>query len=215
MSWVGVSAKEIKENLIEDIKNYAGIDVQIVHRFKIESSYDPLKKETFLYVIDEYTGLNVRSEHGMLQRFHDSNQVFEYLREKYKTDLTEDQEYDVIKKKKSKGSGVEKADESKTFIKNLGLTEFISGDVVAKIDGKFWLEVTSSYTPSEKKYVEMLKEEADIINAENLLVAGRNLRELATNIAKGLMKEKTELLKPIIERLYGAEISSTGDFRWK
>lgn len=91
-----------KESLAADIKSWAGIDVQILHRFTFEPFFDDEKMSLCMVVWDNYQMIHLQTRDGGLRCFMDSREALQYLRSCYKA---KDEEYEIIVKKKKRGDG--------------------------------------------------------------------------------------------------------------
>lgn len=91
-----------KESLAADIKSWAGIDVQILHRFTFDPYVDEEKMSLCIIVWDNYQMTHLQTRYGDLRHFINSREALQYLRSCYKD---KDEEYEIIVKKKKRGDG--------------------------------------------------------------------------------------------------------------
>jgi len=92
-----MGAEEAKILLEENIKKWAGIDVQILQRFLLV----PLEvdRHSFIVVFDMYKKNYLYNTEGKYRTFLISSEALDYLRGLYKEPLADDEEYDIIVKK--------------------------------------------------------------------------------------------------------------------
>ena len=100
------SEKDLTESLICDIKKWAGVDVQIIHRFNLIP--DIIDGSPVIKIYDGYKSqyLKRTNEDGKTEMVwaYNLSGAMRYLRRLYAKPLADDEEYDVIVKKKEKGS---------------------------------------------------------------------------------------------------------------
>lgn len=104
--FVEMTEVEILEDLGDEIKNYAGIDVQILHRFNFIPMIDD-ENRPYIEVFDRY------KEEPLLDKcFGDLAVALDYLRSRYKKEPGI--EYEVIERKVATGTKPEPAEKKKT-----------------------------------------------------------------------------------------------------
>lgn len=94
--FVKMTEVEILEDLDDEIKNYAGIDVQILHRFEFVPMIDD-EKRPYIEVFDRY-----KEEPLLNKNFGDLGAAFHYLRSRYKKESGI--EYEVVERKVPSGT---------------------------------------------------------------------------------------------------------------
>ena len=94
----------LKESLGTDIKSWAGVDVQILHRFTFEPYVNTSDEMIHLCVVvwDNYQMTHLQTRDGKLRCFVNSREALQFLRACYKA---KDEEYEIIVKKKKRGDG--------------------------------------------------------------------------------------------------------------
>jgi hypothetical protein len=103
--FVKMTEAEILEDLDDEIKDYAGIDVQILHRFEFLPKLDD-ENRTYIEVFDRY-----KEEPLLNKNFGDLGAAFHYLRSRYKKEPGI--EYEVIERKVSSRTKPEPAERKK------------------------------------------------------------------------------------------------------
>lgn len=91
-----MGTEEAKILLEQNIKKWAGIDVQIIQRFLLVPM--EVSKHLYIVVFDMYKKDYLYTE-GIYRTFWNSNEALDYLRGLYKEPLADDEEYDIIVKK--------------------------------------------------------------------------------------------------------------------
>ena len=89
-----------KESLATNIKKWAGIDVQILHRFELQPYIDSSDDILYIVVWDYYQEAYLQIKGGKPRCFDSSYEALEYLRSCYEA---KDEEYEIIVKKKKRG----------------------------------------------------------------------------------------------------------------
>lgn len=91
------------QELKEEIKKWAWIDIQTIHRFMLMATViDRLgdKPKARLVAIDRFTENIVNGKDGNIKTFSSSLEALQYFREIYQNSPDEeDVEYDIVKKK--------------------------------------------------------------------------------------------------------------------
>lgn len=95
------------QELKEEIKKWAWIDIQTIHRFMLMATI--VHEKAKLVAIDRFTENIVNEKDGNIKTFSSSLEALQYFREIYQTSPDEeDVEYDIVKKKtKPDGKEVE------------------------------------------------------------------------------------------------------------
>jgi len=91
-----MGVEEAKIVLEQNIKKWAGIDVQIIQRFLLVPM--DVDRRMYIVVYDMYKKDYLYTG-GKFKTFWNSNEALDYLRGLYKEPLAEDEEYDIIVKK--------------------------------------------------------------------------------------------------------------------
>ena len=108
-TFANMTEKEIVDDLDASIKHYAGVDVQILHRFAFNAVYSLLpSSESASIVIKIYDRY---LEENLDKTFFSFAEALGYLRSVYKSDLEEGEYYDVIKKKDEPSKSLESESE--------------------------------------------------------------------------------------------------------
>jgi len=92
-----MTEKDIVDDLDASIKRYAGVDVQILHRFAFNAEIGFHTGEATASIIIRVYDRYLDEDLG--KTFYDFIEALDYLRSIYKSDLEEGEYYDVIKKK--------------------------------------------------------------------------------------------------------------------
>ena len=96
--------KELKQNLEWNIKAWAGVDVQIMHRFRLVPTIREGSKQCVLEIFDSYTMTYLQSPEADGTKknrwFLNCLDALAYLRGLYREPLSDDEEYDIIIKRK-------------------------------------------------------------------------------------------------------------------
>lgn len=90
------------QELKEEIKKWAWIDIQTIHRFMLLATlvYEDGKPKTRLVAMDRFTENMVQNKDGGIKMFRSSLDALQYFREIYQNSPDEeDVEYDIVKKK--------------------------------------------------------------------------------------------------------------------
>ena len=90
------------QELKEEIKKWAWIDIQTIHRFMLMATTvdEDGKSKARLVAIDRFTENIINGKDGRIKTFSSSLDALQYFREIYQNSPDEeDVEYDIVKKK--------------------------------------------------------------------------------------------------------------------